>query len=173
MFFIVHIEGFFVEIRLRKKIWLLCSSYNPKNNLIANRLNCIGRNLDLQLRQYKNFIFMGDFNVEQNDATMKNFCQIYDCRNIVKDKICFKNSINPTYIDLVITSRSKSFQESEVIEMGLSYFHKMNLTVMKVFCNKQKPKINQYRKYKDFSNQAFMHQLALYGYFLKFHLANS
>ena len=173
MFFIVHIEGFFVEIRLRKKIWLLCSSYNPKKNLIANRLNCNGRNLDLQLRQYKHFIFMGDFNVEPNDATMKNFCQIYDCRNIVKDKICFKNSINPTYIDLVITSRSKSFQESEVIEMGLSYFHKMNLTVMKVFCNKQKPKINQYRKYKDFSNQAFMHQLALYGYFLKFHLAHS
>ena len=52
---------------------------------------------------------MGDFNVEPNDATMKNFCQIYDCRNVVKDKICFKNSINPTYIDLVITSRSKSF----------------------------------------------------------------
>ena len=41
------IEGLFVEIRLRKKIWLLCSSYNPKKSLIANHLNCIGRNLDL------------------------------------------------------------------------------------------------------------------------------
>ena len=30
---------------------------------------------------------------------------------------------------------------------------------MKVFCNKQKPKIIQYRKYKDFSNEAFMHEL--------------
>ena len=57
--------------------------------------------------------------------------------------------------------------------MWLSDFHKMNLTVMKVFCNKQKPKINQYRKYKDFSNEAFMHQLALYQYFLKFYLARS
>ena len=44
---------------------------------------------------------------------------------------------------------------------------------MNVFCNKQKPKINQYRKYKDFSNEAFMHQLALYQYFLKFYLARS
>ena len=51
---------------------------------------------------------MGDFNVEPNNATMKTFCQIYGCRNIAKDKICFKNSINPTYTDLVITSRSKS-----------------------------------------------------------------
>ena len=31
--------------------------------------------------------------------------------------------------------------------------------VMKVFYNKQKPKIIQYRKYKDFSNEAFMHKL--------------
>ena len=32
------IEIFFVEIRLRKKKWLLCSSYKPKKNLIANHL---------------------------------------------------------------------------------------------------------------------------------------
>ena len=63
-----------------------CSSYNPKKNLIANHLNCIGRNLDSQLGQYENFILMGDFNVEPNDATMKNFCQIYGCKNMVKDK---------------------------------------------------------------------------------------
>ena len=104
-------KAFFVEIRLRKKKWLLCSSYNPKKNLIANHLNCIGRNLDSQLGQYENFILMGDFNVEPNDATMKNFCQIYDCKNIVKDKTCFKSPINPNCIDLIITNRPKSFQE--------------------------------------------------------------
>ena len=102
---------------------------------------------------------MGDFNVEPNDANMKDFCQIYGCKNIVKDKTCFKNPINPTCIDLIITNRPKSFQESEVIETGLSDFHKMSLTVMKVFYNKQKPKIIQYRKYKGFSNEAFMLEL--------------
>ena len=129
----LSIERFFVEIRLRKKKWLLCSPYNPKKNLIANHLNCTGRNLDLQLGQYENFILMGDFNVEPNDATTKNFCQIYGCKNIVKDKNCFKNPINPTCIDLIITNRPKSFQESEVIETGLSVIHKISLTVMKAF----------------------------------------
>ena len=103
---------------------------------------------------------MGDISVEPNDAFMKNFCQIYGCKNIVKDKACFKSPINPTCIDLMITNRPKSFQESEVIETGLSDFHKMSLTVMKVFCNKKKKtKIIQYRKYKDSSNEAFMHEL--------------
>ena len=79
---------------------------------------------------------MGDFNVEPNEATMKNFCQIYDCKNIVKDKTCFKNTITPVRIDLIITNKPKSFQESEVIETGLCDFHKMSLTVMEVFYNK-------------------------------------
>ena len=37
---------------------------------------------------------MGDFNVETHDAFMKNFCKIYGCKNIVKEKACFKNPIN-------------------------------------------------------------------------------
>ena len=152
-------EGFFVEIRLRKKKWFLFSSYNPKKNLIANHLNCIGRNFDSQLGQYENFILMGDFNVEPNDANMKNFCRIYGCKNVVKDKTCSKNPINPTCIDLIITNRPQPFQEPKVIETGLSDFHKMSSTVMKVFYNKQKQKIIQYRKYKGFSNEAFMHEL--------------
>ena len=61
--------------------------------------------------------------------------------------------------DLIITNRPKSFQEPEVIETGLSHFHKMSLTVMKVFYNKQKQKTIQYRKYKGFSNEAFMNEL--------------
>ena len=47
----LSIEGFLVEIRLTKKKWLLCSSYKPKKNLIANHLNCIDTNLDSQLGQ--------------------------------------------------------------------------------------------------------------------------
>ena len=53
-----------------------CSSYNPKKNLIANHLNCIGRNLDSQLGQYENLLLMGDFNVEPNDATLKNLSDL-------------------------------------------------------------------------------------------------
>ena len=56
----LSIKGFFIEIRLRKKTWFFYSSYNPKKNLIANHLNCIGRNLDSQQGQYENCILMDD-----------------------------------------------------------------------------------------------------------------
>ena len=43
-----------------------------------------------------------------------------------------------------------------ILETGLSDFHKMTLTVMKVFYKKQKPTIITYRSYKHFSNEVFM-----------------
>ena len=43
-----------------------------------------------------------------------------------------------------------------VIETGLSDFHKMSLTAMKVFYKKQKPNIITYRRYKHFDNEAFL-----------------
>ena len=49
------IEGFFVEINLRKK-WVLCCTCNPKASFISKHLNKIGKNLDLLLSKYDNFI---------------------------------------------------------------------------------------------------------------------
>ena len=42
------------------------------------------------------------------------------------------------------------------LETGLSDFHKMTLTVTKVFYKKQKPTIITYRSYTNLSNEVFM-----------------
>ena len=63
-------EGFFVEINLRKKRWLLCCSYDPKKLLISEHLNKIGKNLDLLLSQYDNFMLIGDLNAEPTEAAV-------------------------------------------------------------------------------------------------------
>ena len=53
----------------------------------------------------------------------------------------------------------KSFQNSQVIETRLPDFRNMCLTVMKIFYNKQKPYIIQYRSYKKFSNDGIANDL--------------
>ena len=75
---------------------------------------------------------MGDFNAEPADNVVSNFCGIYNLKNIIREKTCFKNPNNPSCIDLIITNRPKSFQNSMVIETGLSDFHKMCIAVMKM-----------------------------------------
>ena len=83
---------------------------------------------------------------------MKDFPLIYNSKDNNRNKTCYQNPENPKCIDLIVTNMPKSFQKSQTIETGLSDFHKMCLTVLKVSYTKQKPYI-QYRNYKKLSNE--------------------
>ena len=66
------IEGFFIELKLRKKKWLLCCFYNPHRRFISNHLIDIGRNLDLLSTNYDNILLLGDFNVRLRTIFLKS-----------------------------------------------------------------------------------------------------
>ena len=65
----------------------------------------------------------------------------------------------PSYVDLILTNKSRSFQNFCTFETGLSDFHKMTLTVLKSSFAKQKPRILNYRNYKFFNNTLFRDQV--------------
>ena len=113
--------------------------------------------MDNYSSKYDNFIILGDLNSEPTESAVRDFCQIYGCKNLIKDNACFKNLEKSSCIDLIITNRPKCFQNSVTLEMVVSDFHqKMTLTVMKVFYKKQKPIIITYHSYKHFSNEVFV-----------------
>ena len=124
--------------------------------MISEHLNEIGKNLDLLLSKYDNFMLIGDLNAEPTEAAVSDFCEIYNLKHLIKDKTCFKNPTKPTCIDLIVTNRPKCFQDTVVFETGLSDFHKMSVTVMKMYYAKQKPYLVHYRKFKNFCNDSFI-----------------
>ena len=95
----MKIEGFFIELNLRRKKWLLCCSYNPKYSQISHHLKEIGKDLDVLTSKYDNIILMGDFNAEPADTFVSDFCEIDNRKNIIREKTCFKNPNNPSCID--------------------------------------------------------------------------
>ena len=103
---------------------------------------------------------MHDFNAEPADTVVSDFCEIYNLKSIIREKTCFKNPTNPSCIDSMIIKRPKSFQNSMVIETGLFDFHKMYITLIKMYFSRQKPIIN-YRKFKDFNNNSFIKDLQI------------
>ena len=137
----MSIESFYTEINTRNKKWFLVCTYNPNKNLISNHLEEISKNLNNYSSKYDNFIPIGDLNSEPTESAVRDFCEIYSCKNLIKDNTCFKNPSKPSCIDLIITNRPKSFQNSVTVETRLSDFHKMTLTVMKVLYKKQKTNI--------------------------------
>ena len=150
-----NVEYFFVEINLRKKKWLLCCSYNPHKNSISNYVDVLRRELDTHSSDYENFLLPGDFNAEMTDPSLKEFCNLYSLKKLIKKPTCFKNPDNPKVTDLLLTNGPRSFRNSDTLKTKLPDFHKLTLIVLKTYFQKQTPKMINYRNYKNFSNELF------------------
>ena len=147
------VENIFIEINLRSKKWLLSCSYNPNLAFLNNHIQIISAGIHFYSSKYDKFIVLWDFNAETSNPTISEFCATYNLKNLIKEPTYFKSLKNPTCIDLILTNRPKCFQNSNVFETGLSDFHKLTVTVLKAFFQKQKPKVIIYRNYKKFYNK--------------------
>ena len=104
---------------------------------------------------------MGDFNIELKEANMTTFCNQYKLKILNEEPTCFKNYTNPSCIDLYLTNCPKSFQSTLTIETGLSDFHKLIVTVLKIKHEKVPPKGIYYRDYKNFESSKSFEKLQL------------
>ena len=111
-----HIGGIFIEINIRKIKWLLMGGYNPQKDNISNCLGHVSKGLDNYLANYDNILLLGDFNSTMSEKPMKDFCELYDLQNLIKDPTCYKNASNPSSIDVILTNRKNSFQNSMTID---------------------------------------------------------
>ena len=100
-----------------------------------------------------------DFNSEPTEKCLNDFMNTYDLKNLIREATCYKNPENPSCIDLMLTNHPRSFQHSRTVETGLSDFHKLTLTVLKMHVKKQAPKIVTYRDFRHFSSQAFHEEI--------------
>ena len=65
------IEGFYVEINLRKQKWLIFWSCNPNKHNISKHIEALS--IDLFSSNYENVLLMGDFNAGLDNAVLKDF----------------------------------------------------------------------------------------------------
>ena len=133
-----NFEGFFFEINLRKKKWLLSCSYNLTRTNIVSHVKNISTRLNQFSPTYDNLVLLDDFNVEPEEVNMLYFLNIYNLNNLAKQKTCYKKPENPSCIDLILANSRRSFQNTTVFETGLSDFHKMTVSVLKSHFPKQK-----------------------------------
>ena len=114
-------------------MWLLKCLCNPYENNILNHLMNLSEISDRNSSRYDKYLCIGDFNLEISDTALRNFCNLYKLRDLIRELTCFKNPGKPSCVDLFLTNCSRSFQNTQVIEIGFSDFLKMNLTVSKIY----------------------------------------
>ena len=101
---------------------------------------------------------VGDFNVNENESAMGEFCNLNGLKSLINEPTCFKNPEKPSCIDLILTNRPTYFQLSTVLETGLSEFHLLTVTKFILGFTKSKPRIT-YRNYKKLNNNAFRSEI--------------
>ena len=132
------IESIFIEINLIQTRWLFCDFYPPPSQSDQYFFENIGKALD-KYSKHDKFMLVGDFNMEESEPCLLQFLYEYNAKNIVKENTCFKNAFNPSRIDLFITNSPLSFQNTIAVFNGLSNFHKIVITVMKMSFRKHSP----------------------------------
>ena len=152
------IQAILIEINLKQLKLLVVSIYRPPDQNLDYFLSSIRSLLDQYLTIYEDFIIMGDFNVNESNPVMVTFLNQHNCKNIIKNKTCYK-TIEGSCIDLIITSRPSLHQFSQVFETGMSDHHSMIYTMLKSTYKRLEPKILRNRSYKDFYEECFLQDL--------------
>ena len=127
--------------------------------MIKEYLEYISKEIDSHSLKYDHFLLLGDFNSESTEEAMKSFCQIHNFKNLLGKPASNKNPNNPLCVDLIITNKQKSFQNSCTFKVGLSDFYKMTRTALKSYFAKQKTRVVNYGNYKFFNNTLFRDQV--------------
>ena len=94
-------------------------------------------------------------NVSVDDSYIEPFCEWYRSKSLIKDVTCFKNLEKPTCIVMILTNSPYCFEDSFVIESGLSDFNKTIISVMKTTFQNLKANTVCCKDYTRFSNEIY------------------
>ena len=104
---------------------------------------------------------MGDLNTLDTDEVLSDFLEEHFLYNLVNFPTCYKSTDNPSSIDLIITNKRHSFQNTTSFSTGLSDFHKLVISSMKLTFPKVSATTITYRNMKIFDRNAFRNDLRL------------
>ena len=98
---------------------------------------------------YDHFLIVGDLNSENIESSLHEFYNGYNLHSLCQKSTYYKNPEKPSCIDLSLTNSPRSFKNTQTIETSLYDFHKLVITVLKMYLPNNQPKVITYRDYKN------------------------
>ena len=144
-----------VEINLKKQKWLVIAIYAPSSQCKNYFITELTKILDKCRGSYENTVILGDFNMQPTNQILETFLEDNSFVNLIKSNACFKSKPG-SCIDLISTNRPKSFQNSGVMETGISDHDALIFPFLKTTFTKMPPNKLQYRNYKKFEVHSFL-----------------
>ena len=87
--------------------------------------------------------------MQPTNQVLEAFLENNSFVNLIKSNTCFKSKLG-SCIDFILTNKPKSFQNSGVMETGISNHHALIFSFLKTNFTKMPPNKLQFRNYKKF-----------------------
>ena len=146
------------ELTIKNQKWIIISVYRPPSySNIKNFFEELENILNKALSKCDNIIVLGDMNIDVHNSNNNGFDYLLSLclKNLIKGKTCFAG-VQGTSIDIILTNKLRSFQNTISTETGLSDHHLMITTFLKSHLVRLKPKKIIYRNYKTFNETNFL-----------------
>ena len=109
------------------------------------------------MKLFDNYIITGYFNLDPSNTTLKHFVDSNGLNNLIKGHACFKGK--GSLIDLILTNRKFSSENTQSFETGLSDHHHIAYIMLKTTFQKSELKQWAYRYFKNFYFESFKNDL--------------
>ena len=130
-------ESLCSELTIAKRKWLCFSIYrHPALENLRSFFEELADCLSKGSESYESFIILSDSNVDVKVAVrklgkLKELCDLFNLTNLIRCETKF-TSYHKSIIDLILTNKPKSSQNTGITEAGLSDIHKLIFTFSKL-----------------------------------------
>ena len=144
-----------VEVNIKKQKWLVIAIYKPPSQCKNYFITELTKILDKCRGSYENTVILEDFNMQPTYQILETFLKDNSFANLIKSNTSFK--LKPgSCIDLILTNKPKHFQNSGVMETGISDHHALIFSFLKTNFTKMPLNRLQYRNYEKIGLHSFL-----------------
>ena len=152
-----------VSALIRNQVWLyicMCSPHFKHKMACSSSIDAI---IDAcQSKQPANIFVLGDLNInflsENESMCLKDVTDVFGLYNIIDTPTCYK-SVDPTLIDVILTSQRHRIACTINVTTGISDFHNLVACSTKMHVPRNGNKSITYRSYKHFNQDSFKHEI--------------
>lgn len=159
------IECMILEVRLSKNSScskrFIVTMYRPPNVHVSNLQRVLTEIIDKTAAESSQVYVLGDLNVDFSVKTnaLTDTLDVLHLSNLIEGPTCYKSVNNPSSVDVVLTNCPRSVLESMSLHVGISDFHDLVVSCLRVFAPPIGKRTFTYRSFKGFDEGEFLRDL--------------
>ena len=160
---IAPVETIVIEIIIRNEVWFYICMYSPHSKHIMTCCSSIDAIIDAcQSKRPANIFVVGDLNInflgENESRCLKDVMDVFGLHNLIDTPTCYK-AVDPTLIDVILTSQRRRIASTLNVTTGISDFHNLIACSTKMHVPRNGNKYITYRSYKHFNQDSFKYDI--------------